>query len=316
MDLTASVINRRSIAILGTSGFESMDRLTSMEVFAKVAETGSFAAAAAAIRISGPMVGKHIRLLEEHLGVRLLNRTTRRQSLTDAGRDFLERTRIVLAEVEAAEALAAESRARPRGELRINAPFTFGTHSLAPVLPDYMQENPDVAVKLTLSDRMVDLVDEGYDCVFRVGPLTDSTLIARGLRSLEFLVCASPAYLRRRGSPVEPSDLAAHDCLGFAGSALENAWRLAGPRGEVVVPIKPKFSVNSGQALRQAALSGLGVILQAAELMREDVAEGRLVRVLPDWTPAKRPMHLLFAPDRRLTPKLRSFIEFAAKRFG
>ncbi len=293
-----------------------MDRLAAMEVFAKVAETGSFVGAADAAGISAAMVGKHIRQLEEHLGVRLMNRTTRRQSLTDAGRDFLERTRIVLAEVEAAEALAAESRARPRGELRINAPFTFGTHGLAPVLPAYMAENPEVVVKLTLSDRIVDLVDEGYDCVFRVGPLSDSTLIARKLRPLQFTVCASPAYLKARGEPRRPEDLAAHDCLGFADSSLENAWRFVGDGEDVVVPIRPRFSVNSGQALRQAALSDLGIILQAEELTRQDLAEGRLVRALPGWEPATRPMHLLFAPDRRVTPKLRSFIEFAAKRFG
>lgn len=293
-----------------------MDRFAAMEAFAKVAESGSFARAADAIGVSAAMVGKHVRQLEEHLGVRLVNRTTRRQSLTGAGKDFLERVRIVLAEVEAAEALAAENRAKPRGELRINAPFTFGTHALAPTLPTYMAENPEVIVKLTLSDRIVDLVDEGYDCVFRVGPLADSSLIARKLRPLRFTLCASPGYLGARGNPGRPEDLAAHDCLGFADSTLETAWRLVGPGGEVAIPIRPRFSVNSGQALRQAALAGLGVILQAEELTKQDVAEGRLVQILPDWTPATRPMHLLFAPDRRVTPKLRSFIEFAAARFG
>ncbi|WP_020178014.1 LysR family transcriptional regulator [Methylopila sp. M107] len=293
-----------------------MDRLAAMEVFAEVAETGSFVGAADAAGISPAMVGKHMRQLEEHLGVKLINRTTRRQSLTDAGKDFLERTRIVLAEVEAAEALAAESRARPRGELRINAPFTFGTHALSPLLPDYMAENPEVTVRLTLSDRIVDLVDEGYDCVFRVGALADSTLVARKLRPLRFTVCASPAYLKARGAPERPDDLIEHDCLGFADSPLANAWRLSGPDGDVVVPIRPRFSVNSGQALRQAALSGLGIILQAEELTRQDLVDGRLVRVLKDWEPERPPMHLLFAPDRRLTPKLRSFIEFAAARFS
>ncbi|MBS7541787.1 LysR family transcriptional regulator [Ancylobacter oerskovii] len=293
-----------------------MDRLTSMEVFAKVAEAGSFSAAADAMGISGPMVGKHIRLLEEHLGVRLLNRTTRRQSLTDAGKDFLERTRIVLAELEAAEAMAAQNRAAPRGELRINAPFTFGTYSLAPVLPDFMAQYPDVTIRLNLSDRLVDLVDEGYDCVFRIGRLSDSTLIARGLRPQGFLACASTDYLRRQGVPSSPEDLVRHDCLGFAGSVLETSWRFIGASGEVVVPIKPKFSVNSGQALRQAALAGSGIILQAAELLQEDIATGGLTPILSDWLPATRPKHLLFAPDRRITPKLRAFIDFAVEQFG
>jgi DNA-binding transcriptional LysR family regulator len=292
-----------------------MDRFASMEVFAKVADTGSFAAAADVAGISAAMVGKHIRQLEEHLGVRLLNRTTRRQSLTDAGRDFLERTRIVLAELEAAEALAAESRARPRGELRINAPVSFGTHSLSPLLPAYMAENPEVTVRLTLSDRVVDLVDEGYDCVFRAGPLHDSTLIARGLRPLKLIACASPAYLERSGQLKHPNDLVRHACLGFAGSALEERWALCGDDGETVVPITSRFSANSGQALRQAALAGMGVILQVEELLADDVAAGRLVHILPEWQ-SERPLHILYAPDRRITPKLRSFLNFAAARFS
>jgi DNA-binding transcriptional LysR family regulator len=286
-----------------------------MEVFAKVAETGSFTAAASALDISGQMVGKHIRMLEEHLGIRLVNRTTRRQSLTDAGKDFLERTRIVLAELEAAEALAAESRARPRGELRVNASVTFGAYSLAPLLPAYMAENPDVTVRLVLADRVVDLVDEGYDCVFRVGPLMDSTLMARGLRPLELVACAAPSYLKNKGIPRQPSDLSKHDCLGFAGSAIEDRWEFSGKDGKVVVLVKSRFSANSGQALKQAALAGLGIIFQPAELTQEYLESGELVRVLPKWR-SNRPMHLLFAPDRRITPKLRSFIEFAVKRFG
>lgn len=286
-----------------------------MEVFAKVAEAGSFAAAADAMGISGQMVGKHIRMLEEHLGLRLLHRTTRQQSLTGAGKDFLERTRIVLAEVEAAEALAAESRTRPRGELRVNAPVTFGAYSLAPFLPAYMAENPEVTVRLTLNDRVVDLVDEGYDCVFRAGPLMDSTLIARGLRPLELIACAAPAYLKAKGTPRRPGDLSKHDCLGFAGSAIEERWEFSGKDGKIAVLVKSRFSANNGQALKEAALAGLGVIFQPAELMQEDLNSGRLVRMLPKWR-STRPMHLLFAPDRRVTPKLRSFIEFAAARFG
>jgi DNA-binding transcriptional LysR family regulator len=315
MDLSQNGINSRNICILEINGWQSMDRFASMAVFAKVADTGSFTAAGAALGVSSQMVGKHIRMLEEHLGIQLLNRTTRRQSLTDAGKDFLERTRIVLAELEAAEALAADSRARPRGELRVNAPLTFGAYSIAPLLPAYMAENPEVTVRLTLGDRVVDLVEEGYDCVFRVGPLMDSTLIARGLRPLELIACAAPSYLKARGTPRQPSDLSKHDCLGFAGSAIEERWEFSGMDGNVAVVVKSRFSANSGQALKQAALAGLGIIFQPAELTRDQIRSGGLVRVLPKWN-STRPMHLLFAPDRRITPKLRSFIEFAARRFG
>ena len=292
-----------------------MDRLASMEVFAAVADAGSFAAAAHTAGISAAMVGKHIRQLEEYLGVQLLNRTTRRQSLTDAGRNFLERTRIVLAELEAAEALAAESRARPRGELRVNAPYAFGAHSLAPLLPAYMADNPEVTVRLTLSDRIVDLVDEGYDCVFRAGSLHDSALIARGLNPLRLIACASPTYFARHARPEHPGDLVRHACLGFAGSALEERWTFCSGGGEADVPIVSRFSANSGEALRQAALAGLGIILHVEELLADDVVAGRLVRILPEWR-SERPLHILYAPDRRITPKLRSFLDFAAANFG
>jgi DNA-binding transcriptional LysR family regulator len=159
-----------------------------------------------------------------------------------------------------------------------------------------------VTVRLTLNDRVVDLVDEGYDCVFRVGALADSTLIARRLRPVELVACASPAYLARRGAPRHPTDLAGHECLGFAGWELERCWRFVGPGGEIAVAVTSRFSANIGEALRQAALSGWGIVLQARELTAEDVAAGRLVRVLPEWDPPRRPMHLLFAPDRGSGP--------------
>src|SRR5918998_2166590 len=184
-----------------------MDRFTSMQVFAKAVETGSFSAAADALSMSSQMVGKHVRLLEDHLGVRLINRTTRRQSLTEIGRSFYERVRTILAEVEAAEALAAESRAIPRGQIRVNAPVTFGVHELARALPEYLAAYPEVDVELTLADRIVDLIDEGYDAVFRVGSLADSGLIARSLRPQEFILCAAPAYVDAHGAPRVPGEL-------------------------------------------------------------------------------------------------------------
>jgi DNA-binding transcriptional LysR family regulator len=168
-----------------------------------------------------------------------------------------------------------------------------------------MAENPEVTVRLTLSDRVVDLIDEGYDCVFRAGPLHDSSLIARGLRPLNLIPCASPAYLERQGRPRHPGDLVLHACLGFLGSALEERWTFHGDEGEVVVPIGARFSANSGHALRQAALARMGVIYHAEGLLVDDLASGRLVRVLPGWR-SERPLHILYAADRRITPKLPS----------
>jgi DNA-binding transcriptional LysR family regulator len=162
------------------------------------------------------MIGKHVRFLEERIGAQLLNRTTRRQSLTEVGRAFYERCKLVLAEAEAAEALAQDLQAIPRGRLRVNAPVTFGSYSLVPMLTRYMRRYTEVTVDLTLSDRIVDLVDEGYDAVIRISPLTDSTLITRSLAPYRLVACASPAYLADRGVPARPEDLATHECLGFA----------------------------------------------------------------------------------------------------
>ncbi|MCJ2010549.1 LysR substrate-binding domain-containing protein [Methylobacterium sp. J-092] len=185
--------------------------------------------------------------------------------------------------------------------MRINAPVSFGTYSLSPLLPAYMADNPEVTVRLTLSDRVVDLVDEGYDCVFRAGPLHGGSLIARGLRPLNLIPCASPAYLERQGRPRHPGDLTLHACLGFLGSALEERWTFHGDEGEVVVPIGARFSANSGHALRQAALAGMGVIHHAEELLADDLASGRLVRVLPGWR-SERPLHILYAPTGASRP--------------
>ncbi|WP_174502014.1 LysR family transcriptional regulator [Acidiphilium sp. C61] len=293
-----------------------MDRFASMAAFVSAVETGSFAAAADALDCSAQLVGKHVRLLEEHLGVKLITRTTRRQSVTEIGRTFYERCRIILAEMEAAEALADESRAIPRGRIRVNAPVTFGAHELAPALPDYLTALPDVSIELTLADRVVDLVDEGHDIVFRIGPLADSALIAVPLKSYELTLCAAPAYLAAHGTPHRPEDLRAHQCLGFAYGGVSDRWTFEGPSGTVSVEVASRFSANNGQALLSAALAGLGIILQPAALVYGEIENGRLVPVLPEFVPPARPMHLLYAPDRRMTPKLRSFIDFTVGRFG
>jgi DNA-binding transcriptional LysR family regulator len=294
-----------------------MDRLTSMAVFVRAVDTGSFAAAAEALGLSAPMVGKHVRFLEDRLGARLLARTTRRQSVTEVGRAFYERCRIVLAEAEAAEALAEDLHAVPRGRLRINAPVTFGTHELMPMVARYLKAHPEVSIEVTLSDRIVDLVDEGYEAVIRVAPLPDSSLIARRLRPYCLVVCAAPAYLAEHGTPVQPQDLAAHECLGFAHWSPCHIWDFTDAEGgNHSITVSSRVSINSGQALRSAALEGLGIIQQPEGLLRDDIAAGRLVRVLPGYDPPSRPMHILFAPDRRPTPKLRSFIDAVVEAFG
>ncbi|PLR22653.1 LysR family transcriptional regulator [Caulobacter zeae] len=293
-----------------------MDRLQAMAVFVRTVELGSFSAAADALLMSPQLVGKHVQRLEQHLGVQLLLRTTRRQSLTDFGRTFYDRAKIILAEVEAAEGLAAETQAAPTGRLRINAPVSFGMNTLAPALPDYMKAHPQVAVELTLSNRAVDLVDEGYDAVFRIGVLSDSQLMARALAPYELVLCAAPAYLDGRAPLTSPLDLQEHECLGFSHTELRSHWTFEGPEGRVVVPVSGRLMVDHGEPLLCAALAGLGVLLQPAEVVRAPIAQGRLVRLLEDYKAPPRPLHLLYAPDRRVTPKLRSFITFAVERFG
>jgi DNA-binding transcriptional LysR family regulator len=293
-----------------------MDRLLSMTVFAKAVELGSFSAAGEAMHMSSQLVGKHVQTLEHNLGVRLLNRTTRRHHLTEIGASYYERVKVILAEVEAAEGLAAETRAIPRGRLRVNAPVTFGVHALAPRLPEYMAANPEVTVDLSLSNGYVDAIDEGFDIVFRIGELADSSLIARELAPYQLVLCAAPAYLERHPAIRTLADLSAHDCLGFSHTELRTHWTLDGPEGRVTIPVSGRFMANHGEAMLAIAKAGMGVMLQPLELVRAELDSGSLVRVLPEYSAPTRPMHILYAPDRRLTPKLRSFIDFAVGTFG
>jgi DNA-binding transcriptional LysR family regulator len=293
-----------------------MDRFASMAIFVKAVELGSFSAAADALSMSSQLVGKHVQMLEQHLNVRLLNRTTRRQSLTDFGKTFYERARNILAEVEAAEDLAAETRIAPRGRLRVNAPVTFGVHALAPRLPEYLKVFPEIAIDLRLSNRFVDLTDEGYDVVFRVGELADSGLIARVLEPYRLILCAAPSYLAARGRLKSPMDLGHHDCLGFAFREMESRWEFDGPDGRVSVSVSSRVVMDSGEALLATALAGVGVMLQPAEMVLSEITAGRLVALLPEYRRPSLPFHVLYAPDRRPTPKLRSFIDFVASVFG
>jgi len=284
-----------------------------MEIFVAVVDAGSFTAAADAFGISPVMVGKHIRQLEERLGARLLTRTTRRQSLTEIGRQYAERCRLILADIKAAESSAEAMRSTPRGTLRISAPVSFGTQRLAPALADYLAQHPEVSLDLNLNDRMIDLVEEGYDAAIRIGELQDSGLVARPLQPYRMMLCASPAYLERFGVPKQPEDLVSHQCLDFAPLHRRVRWNLNGSESEFPAS---RFRSNNGQALRMAALRGFGIVLQSEVLLGEDVAAGRLVSLLEDYLPASRPVSLIYPRDQLATPKMTTFIEFIMERFG
>ncbi|RYE79204.1 MAG: LysR family transcriptional regulator, partial [Oxalobacteraceae bacterium] len=252
-----------------------MDRLASMQVFVLVAERGSFAAAARALDLSAAMVAKHIQAIEARLKAPLLHRTTRRQSLTDVGRVYLERCRETLGAFAQAESTGEEVMAHPHGVLRVTAPVVLGTYGLAPLLAGFMQQYPDVRVELSLNDRVVDLVDEGFDLALRSGPIdSGQRLIARPLRPLRMLLCAAPAYLAHRGTPRRPEDLQNHVCLAFAHWVHKDRWRLVGPRGEVRVPVQNPLVINNGDALRQAAIASAGILMQSELLLADDLRDG------------------------------------------
>src|SRR6266403_3978316 len=258
-----------------------MDRLTSMSVFVKVADLGSFAAAAKELRLSPTMIGKHMRHLEERLGSLLINRSTRRQSLTELGRNYLDHCRHLLEEAEAGDALAEETLRAPRGKLRVATSVAFGSYSLAPAVVRFMQKYPDVTVELVLSDRMVDLLEEGIDATIRVGSLTDSTMMSRSLSPYTGVVCAAPSYLAERGTPTHPKDLVDHECLRYPGWAEGQRWSFFGPEGEIQVAVKCRLTINSAFGILYAARAGAGIVLMRKELLAEDIAVGRLQVLLP-----------------------------------
>jgi DNA-binding transcriptional LysR family regulator len=294
-----------------------MDKLRSMEVFVKVVDLGSFSAAARALDLSTVMVSKHVVALETLVGARLLHRTTRSQSLTEIGERYCEECRHILQLVQVAETGAAAMRAVPRGTIKLSAPVAFGSMRLAPAMAEYLGRHPEVTLDLELSNRLADVVEEGLDAAVRIGPLKDVSMVARPLQGLQMMVCASPAYLAKHGTPRTPADLATHACLDFLHWRHDARWRLA-QREEDEATAAPvsRMRSNNGEALRQAAMSGLGIVMQAEVMLAEAVADGRLVPILQDYRTPPRPMHLIYPRDRQSTPKLASFVEFVVERFG
>ena len=293
-----------------------LDRFVSMAVFIHAADKRSFTAAAEAFDMSATMVGKHVRSLEDRVGARLLNRTTRQQSLTEVGRIYYQHCKQLLADAEAADTCANELLTAPRGLLKIHAPVSFGSQRLAPALAHYLARHPEVSIDLALSDRVADLVEEGYEAAIRIGTLADSGLIARSLKPYTMWLCAAPSYLSAAGTPQTAQDLAQHNCLGFTYWQKKNSWRFSQAGQTQTVQVQGRFTVNNGQALRMVALEGLGIIMQPELLLAEDVAAGRLVRILADHELPSRPMPVVYLADRRPAPKLRSFIDFMVESFG
>jgi len=293
-----------------------MDRLLSMAVFKRVVDAGSFAGAAGHFGISPEMAGHHVKALEAHLGVRLLNRTTRRMHLTEAGAAYHARCAQILSEIEEAEAEAGAQQVAPSGLLRVTGPLTFGELHLGPAISDYLARYSSVSVELFLSDRHVNLIDEGFDLAIRIGEPPDSSLIARRLASSRLILCAAPTYLDRRGHPREPNDLRQHACLVYADLRSPRTWRFTAPDGHVeTVQIAGPFSFNNPQLIVSLAVAGHGLILWPSFAVGVDILAGRLVPLLTTWRSRELTIQALYPHRPLLSAKVRTFVDFLAQRF-
>jgi DNA-binding transcriptional LysR family regulator len=291
-----------------------MDRLQAITAFTRVVEAGSFARAADRLGISVSAVSRHVADLEAHLGVRLLNRTTRRLSLTESGRAFHERSVQLLADIEEAEEDVGAGAHVPRGTLRITCGTTFGTHYVAEAVAAYAARHPQVRFDLDLSDRMVDLVEEGFDLAIRIGAVGSPALIVRPIGMTSLVCCASPAYVARHGAPRTPDDLARHHCLTY--TYAPDTWRFRGPDREHAVAVSGPARANNGEMLTALAVAGMGIDLEPDIVVAPHVRDGTLVRLLPDYKPASMPIMAVYSSRRHLSAKVRSFIDFIAERFA
>lgn len=299
-----------------------MDICKAMAIFVRVVDTGSLTAAAAQCDLSPTMVGNHLQALEDRLGTRLIHRTTRRQNLTEFGKAYYERCIEILGLVGDADALALDTQTIPKGRLRITASVTFGTERLIPALAEYAARYPQVDLDVVITDTVVNLAEDGFEAAIRLGNLHGADLIARPLAPYRLMICAAPAYLAKRGEPQRPEDLTQHDCLAYTYSArselrtAQAAWRMTGPEGDISVPITGRMQVDSAQGLRQAVLAGMGIAMLPEIMLSKDVEGGHLVRLLPGYTPPARPLNLIYLRDRRMSPKLRSFVDFVVECFS
>jgi DNA-binding transcriptional LysR family regulator len=291
-----------------------MDRLRAMQTFVRIVDGGSLSAAARALGVTLPAVVRTLAALEAHLGSRLLNRTTRRIGLTDAGSDYYQRGRQLLAELEEIELAASSAKSRPAGTLAVTAPVLFGRFNVVPLLTEYRRRFPEVGVRLLLLDRNVNLLEEGIDVAIRIGQLADSSLVATRLAQVRRVCYASPAYLRRRGTPKHPRDLAAHDCLSLTALTSGDAWSFRENGRALDVKLRPRFVSNSGDAVIAMAESGQGIGIALSYQIEAQLARRRLVAVLEEFAPEPLPVSAVFPHGRLTAAKVREFIALAAAR--
>jgi len=305
-----------------------MTRFAAVRLFVTVAQSGNFSSAARRLGVTPSAIARQISGLEQQLGVRLLNRTTRRMQLTEAGRIYFERAERIVREFDDLNRDVAEIEARPRGLLRVTAPFGLGSSRIAKLLPEFLAAYSDVRVELSLDDRVVDLVDAKIDLAFRISTgLPDSSLIARRLFRYRRIICASPAYLAQRGRPERPEELSEHECLTFLTESPESEWRaggrfwhLRGPRGEVAVPVHGRLVANSRAALIEAAENSFGLLLVPSWQVEAQLESGALEIVLSNFEVDPHAeasyVYVMYAAHRYLSPKMRVFIDFVTDRLA
>lgn len=293
-----------------------MHDINDMLVFAQVVKERSFTAAATRLNVSKSRVSKSVSRLEGMLGVRLLQRSTRRLSLTEVGEAYFEHCDRILEEINLAEDTISRLHLEPRGTLKISSSVAFGTLHVAPALPGFMALYPDLSVDLTISDRFVDLVEEGYDLALRITAEPGLNLVARRLAPIRRKICASPSYLASRGTPLSPSELKHHNCLDYSYLSTGSYWRLRGPAGDIAVPVSGTLRMNDDEALSQAVLGGVGLALLPTFIVGKELQAGKLVEVLPGYVPTERFLYAVHLPNRHLPLKTRVFLDYLLERFG
>jgi DNA-binding transcriptional LysR family regulator len=293
-----------------------MDRFQEMKVFAAVVEAGSFTRATEVLGMSKAAVSRYVGELEERLGLRLLHRTTRKLSPTTEGDIFYARCRELLDNLDEAEAEITSRSGEATGLLKVNVPVTFGLMHLAPLWPAFLARHPKLAIDITLSDRVADLVEEGFDAAVRIGQLSASTLISRKLASTRMVLCASPEYLQRRGAPSRPDELLQHDVISYSLFSSGENWTFTGPDGEVSVKVAPRVRTNSGDTCRAAALQHQGIILQPTFIVGADLAQGLLREIMPGYRSAELGIHAVYPSRKFVSPKVRLLIDFLVEAFA
>lgn len=289
-----------------------MDRFREMQAFVAVVDSGSFVGAGESLRVSKAAVSRVVMQLEARLGARLLQRTTRRLSLTEAGQAYYARAKQILADLDETEAMVGDVTLQASGRLRVNAPLSFGVARLAALWPEFMVRHPGLELEVDLADRIVDLVEEGYDMAIRITRPRDSSLIYRPLAKTRVLLCAAPAYLARRGSPASVADLARHDIIAYTYAPASDLWRFETPAGEQSVTVRPRLRANNGDTCRAAALAGLGITQQPGFLVGEDLAAGRLVEVLPEQCGRELGIYAVYPSRKHLSIKVRALADYLA----